>query len=184
MSGLVIVGVVATLLGVFFFSKIDSSQASDPLIGQDSVLADLEDDGDSNTVEVEIEGEVNHPGIYSMDPADTLGDLIAKAGGKTADADTDAYVSSYVIGTKDYFYIPSKEGEVCTPIESAKININDTSITAEELKASLGVTITQAEAIIEYREENGPYKSIEELLDVKGIGEKTYEKIRDLVTLK
>lgn len=184
MSGMIIAGVVITLLGVFVFSKIDSAGTTNPVVDRDEAIVDDDDDLDEDAVEVEIDGEVNHPGVYSIDPSLTLGDLIDKAGGETDDADKDAYVSSYVIGTNDYFYIPSKEGEVCTPIESAKVNINDTSLSAEELKEKLGLTITQAENLIEYRDDNGPFSCIEEVLEVDGIGEKTYEKIRGLITLK
>lgn len=182
MIKIIVVGVILTLVGIFAFSKIDSSTSgNDP-----ANVVEVEDDDtdDKDGVEVEIAGEVNHPGIYTLDPTETLGDLISMAGGVTSDADKDAYVPSYVIGDRDYFYIPSIAGEVCVPVEDQKVNINDTSLTAEKLKEELGITITQAQAILDYRAEHGSFSCIEELLDVKGIGEKTYEKIRGLVTLK
>lgn len=178
----IIVGVILTLVGIFAFSKISVSSTGTSAGTSESAVDSSS--GNGGTQEVEIAGEINHPGIYSMYPTDTLGALIAKAGGVTDDADSSAYVSTYVIGSRDYFYIPSSAGEVCEPVESAKVNINDTSLTAEEIKAGLGVTITQAQGIIDYRKENGAFSCIEELLDVKGIGQKTYEKIRGLVTLR
>ena len=179
----IIIGAIITLVGIFAFSRIDSS--TDPSVSpDDTVLVPDDPIASDGSEEVEIEGEVNHPGVYYVDPTQTLGDLIEMAGGTTEDADEDAYVSSYVIGERDYFYIPSTQGEVCEPIESAKVNINDTTLTAEELKAALGITISQAQGILDYRQEHGSFSCIEELLDVKGIGDKTYEKIRGLVTLR
>ena len=180
----IIIGAIITLVGIFAFSRIDSSNTDPNVSADDPILVDDDPIASDGTQEVEIDGEVNHPGVYYVDPTQTLGDLIDMAGGTTEDADEDAFVSSYVIGERDYFYIPSTQGEICEPIESAKVNINDTTLTAEEFKEALDITISQAQGILDYRQENGSFSCIEELLEVKGIGEKTYEKIRGLVTLR
>lgn len=182
MVGSVVIGVIITIVGILALSRLSSDS---PVVDPSTETSYV--DGSSVTEssqEVEIEGEINHPGIYSVEPTDTLGDLISMAGGVTSDADTDSYVSSYVIGDRDYFFIPSTQGEVCEPVESAKININDTSLTAKDIKDKLSITIAQAQAIIDYRKANGAFSCIEQLLEVKGIGQKTYEKIRGLVTLR
>lgn len=66
--------------------------------------------------------------------------------------------------------------------DSKKINLN--SATVEELVTINGISQTLAERIVAYRNENGEFKTLEELMNVTGIGTKTYEKIRDSLTLK
>ena len=64
-----------------------------------------------------------------------------------------------------------------SPTTETKININTAS--AEELTTLPGIGPSYAQRIIEHREKNGPFKKVEDLLNVRGIGEKTFEKIRD-----
>jgi competence protein ComEA len=62
-----------------------------------------------------------------------------------------------------------------------RVNLN--TATAEDLTSLPGIGPSYAKRIVEYREKNGPFKRVEDLLNVQGIGEKTLEKIRDRVTL-
>ncbi|HUD72008.1 MAG TPA: helix-hairpin-helix domain-containing protein [Dongiaceae bacterium] len=66
-------------------------------------------------------------------------------------------------------------------VTEVKININTAS--AEELTALPGIGPSYAQRIVEHREKNGPFKKVEDLLNVRGIGEKTFEKIRDRLTV-
>ncbi|MFN4268814.1 MAG: ComEA family DNA-binding protein [Fervidobacterium pennivorans] len=66
-------------------------------------------------------------------------------------------------------------------LQNEKININ--TATLEELQKLPGIGPAKAQAIIDYRTLNGPFKNIEEIKNVKGIGEKTFEKLRDLITV-
>jgi len=66
-------------------------------------------------------------------------------------------------------------------LSNEKININTASL--EELEKLPGIGPSKAQAIIDYRTNNGPFKSIEEIKNVKGIGEKTFEKLKDLITV-
>jgi len=116
--------------------------------------------------EVYIGGAVANPGIYPVKEGDTLQDILLDAG-----IEPDAELSDIKI------YIPA-EGEEQPP---QKIDINR----AEPwlLQALPGIGETRAQAIVDYREENGPFKRIEDLLQVKGIGEGTFEKIKDYITV-
>jgi len=113
-----------------------------------------------------IGGAVANPGIYSLREDDTLQTLLAHAG-----VEPDADLSHIKI------YIP-REGEANLP---QKIDINR----AEPwlLEALPGIGEARAQDIVDYRIENGPFKRIEDLLQVKGIGEGTFEKMKDYITV-
>ncbi|MBN2186723.1 MAG: ComEA family DNA-binding protein [Dehalococcoidia bacterium] len=116
--------------------------------------------------EVYIGGAVANPGIYPVREGDTLQDILLDAG-----IEAGADLSDIKI------YIPA-EGEGQPP---QKVDINR----AEPwlLQALPDIGKTRAKAIEDYREENGPFKRIEDLLQVEGIGEGTFEKIRDYITV-
>ena len=138
----------------------------------------------NEVVNVEIDGAVVNPGIYTLSIEATLEDLINEAGGLLSSADETCFNLELEIKNYDLFYIPYEAGfqEECVPITQTKININ--SATKEELFSINGISETLADKIIEYREVNGQFKSIEEIMLVSGIGIKTYEKIRDFITIK
>jgi competence protein ComEA len=117
--------------------------------------------------QIYIGGEVNNPGIYPFYASDSLEDILHAAGGVTDNAD----LSHIVLN------VPG-EGSVA---EVQKININTAG--AWLLAALPGIGEARAGAIIAYRTENGPFRDINELLNVPGIGEATLENIRDLVTV-
>ena len=116
--------------------------------------------------EVYIGGAVANPGIYPVREGDTLQDILLDAG-----IEPDADLSHIEI------CIPA-EGEEQSP---QKIDINR----AEPwlLQALPGIGETRAQTIVDYRSENGPFKRIEDLLQVEGIGEGTFEKIKDYIAV-
>jgi competence protein ComEA len=116
--------------------------------------------------EVYIGGAVINPGIYSLMEGETLQALLSDVG-LEPDADLDHIA----------IYIP-EEGEGQSP---QKVDINR----AESwlLEALPGVGKTRAEDIVDYRNENGEFKQIEDLLQVKGIGEKTFDGIKGNITV-
>ncbi|HZM69905.1 MAG TPA: helix-hairpin-helix domain-containing protein [Candidatus Cryosericum sp.] len=65
--------------------------------------------------------------------------------------------------------------------QAEKVNIN--AATVDELVTLPGIGPSYAQRIVEYREKNGPFKKVEDLLNVRGIGEKTFERIRDRITI-
>jgi len=116
--------------------------------------------------ELYIGGAVANPGIYSLKEGDTLQTLLSDAG-----LETDADLSHIEL------YIPH-EGEEQSP---QKIDINR----AEPwlLEALPGIGEVLAQRILEYRSENGPFRIIEDLLKVSGIGPATFENIKDFITV-
>ena len=89
----------------------------------------------------------------------------------------------YITETKQENINDNSEDEIIgdTPVNNSLISLNNAS--KEELMTLSGIGKTKANSIIEYREENNGFKTIEELKNVKGIGESTFEKIKDNITL-
>ena len=117
--------------------------------------------------EVYIGGAVNSPGHYPVEAGDSIQDIIQAAGGTTSNAD----LSSLKI------YIPRLEEE----IQPQKIDPNRAE--AWLLEALPGIGEIRAQAIIDYRQQNGPFRNINELTKVEGIGISTYEQIKHLITV-
>ena len=117
--------------------------------------------------EVYIGGAVANPGFYSLREGDTIEALIQSAG-IAPDADT-GKIKLYVSNTSE---IPQPQ----------RININRAE--AWLLDALPGIGPDRAQAIIDYRNQNGPFLRIEGLLNVGGIGDTTLDTIRDLIALE
>lgn len=178
----ILIGLAVTVVGLVAFTVIKNMQVQ-PVTstvlenGNDSTFI-LEDD----EVKVTIEGEVNHPGDYSLLPNETLGTLINMAGGVTSLADPKAYNEDVLISTHTSFYIPpiAEIPEICIEETIEKVNIN---VAEEDELKEVGFNSSQAPNLIAYREENGLFEAIEEILEVKGIGEATFEKVKDKICL-
>lgn len=138
----------------------------------------------SDTLSVSISGEVKRAGTYVLENNTTLDQLISVAGGITTNADDCAYDTSYLLEDKASFYIAPKydHSDVCSMEPIVKANINEDN--EEELQTVNGIGSTIAKAIVNYRNTNGSYKRIEDLKKVSGIGNATFEKIKDYIRLR
>ncbi len=123
---------------------------------------------------VTLYGEINNPGIYEFNEGEVLGDVITRAGGLTPNADSSLINLSRALSASDEIYIKSFNE---ASSDSSLLNINTAS--QSELEELPGIGPATAQAIIDAR----PYANIEDLLDVKGIGEKKFSDIKDLITL-
>lgn len=123
----------------------------------------------SEELSIYIEGAVDRPGWYTAGREDSLEKVLRSAGIKP-EADTSKI--------KVYVSPPQKAPEVKTQ----KININTAS--SAHLQSLPRIGPVMAERIIQYREQNGPFKNVEELTRVRGIGKVTMDKIRGLITVE
>ncbi len=160
---------------------------------------------------VDIKGEVTTPGVYELIKGSRVIDVINEAQGLTSNANT-RYINlskiledgdAIVIYSNDEIENASKEEKievttpcVCEDVNSAcienntnketsqtngKININ--TATQEELTSLSGIGEAKAKSIIKYREENGNFKSIEDIMKVSGISENLFAKIKENITV-
>lgn len=142
--------------------------------------------GSSGRVVVHAAGALVTPGVYRLASGARIADLLDAAGGPLADADVDALNLAQLLADGERVYLPRK-GELVVPggaaMGSAKppgpLNLN--AATAEELDALPGVGPATASAIIEHRTRAGRFRSVDDLLDVPGIGEAKLERLRALV---
>lgn len=134
-------------------------------------------------ITVHIKGAVKSSGVVTLMKGLRVADALKMVGGTLEDADLDAVNLAAVLKDGQAVYIPHK-GEKANnnEVTSGKININNAN--KEELIQLPGIGETIAEEIIKYRNENGYFASIEEITDVKRIGNKTFEKLKDLITIQ
>jgi competence protein ComEA len=138
-------------------------------------------------IAVYVTGAVQNPGVYYLPGESRVQDALEAAGGPTADADLDRVNLAQRVHDEDQVYFP-EVGEEGVPASSTGgsteglIDINTAS--AGELEELPGIGPTLAESIIDYRESHGPFGSIEEIMDVRGIGQGVFDDIRDLITVR
>lgn len=145
----------------------------------------------NNIIVVEIKGEVMNPDVYTLNEGSIVKDLIEMAGGLTRDADISNINRAKEIKNHELIIIRNindvdieeevNYSEINEESDDGKISINDSDIS--KLKEIPGIGEVKANAIITYREKNNGFKSIDELKNVEGIGEKTFEKIKDNIKL-
>jgi competence protein ComEA len=142
---------------------------------------------------VDVRGAVNQPGVYTLPSGSRVQDALAHAGNVTSDADTRSLNLARRLNDGEQLYVP-RQGEA-TPVPPTmpargvptatrvvgKININTASVT--ELDTLPGIGPALAQRIIDYRTQNGDFKTIEDLKKVRGIGEALFDQIKDLITV-
>ena len=133
-------------------------------------------------VKVFVNGAVREPGVYEVARGDRLEQVVALAGGLTADADQTRLNLSLAVADQDHFYIPKVGDTPPTPSPgSTLIDINHASTL--ELQTLPGIAEKKAADIVAYREANGPFARVEDLLKVDGIGSKTLENLREFIAV-
>ena len=174
----IIIGVViAAAVVIIGFMLIDPNVATNKTNEVQEIVNSQS--GESYT----IEGEVNKPGTYLLSDSITMADLIQAGGGTTSNADPLAYFEDVQIKSGNSYYIASKfdNTDICNSSEIKKVNINADD--ADTLTSINGITASIASSIVSYRSSNGTFKTLEQLKEVYGIGNATYHKIRNFVTL-
>ncbi|MCV9884923.1 helix-hairpin-helix domain-containing protein [Metabacillus halosaccharovorans] len=150
------------------------------------------DNGEERTsIVIDVKGAVLKPGVYEVPVDSRVYEAIQEAGGLSENADELAVNLASPLQDGIVVYIPIKGETKENPFISQnvaedpsqkKVNIN--LATSEELQTLTGIGPSKAESIISYREEQGPFTKIEDLLEVTGIGDKSFEKLREEIAVK
>ncbi len=139
---------------------------------------------------VYITGAVPRPGVYALPQGARVQDAISAAGGFLAEAEKSQINLARLLddGEKlDIAYIEGASPVIPTPGEeiiASTTELIDINIASQaELESLPGIGPTTAQKIIDYREQNGPFLTTEDIINVSGIGPGTYERIKDLITV-
>ncbi|MHD0397566.1 helix-hairpin-helix domain-containing protein [Staphylococcus simulans] len=143
----------------------------------------------TKVVVVDVKGAVEHPDIYEMKDTQRIKDVLNKAK-LTSKADLTTINLSEKLTDQKMIFIPEKGQDAATnssinhtstqgnnKSSQSKVNLNNAK--ENELTTVNGLGPSKAKAIIEYRESKGPFTSVDQLKNVKGIGEKSFEKLKE-----
>lgn len=195
------IGLISTIGSIIYASNIHCPKC-------DVCKLDKESTYETNYYKVDVKGAVKSPHVYSLEEGATVEDAINMAGGLNSDGVTKNINLSkrikdemviYVFNEKEIEEKETKNEIVCEipKCECEQIVIDDTSSNTnikptgkisintaakEELMTLNGIGESKAQEIINYRNANGNFNSIEEIKNVNGIGEAAYEKIKDYIT--
>jgi competence protein ComEA len=137
---------------------------------------------------VDVAGAVRQPGVYEFGEGDRVIDAIERAGGPKPKADLSLLNLAAALTDGTQILVPTRGPPGAAPAPGGTagsaaglLNINSASET--ELETLSGIGEVLAATIVEYRDQNGPFTSVDDLLDVSGIGPATLDEIRDQVTV-
>lgn len=137
---------------------------------------------------VDVAGAVRQPGVYEFAEGQRVIDAIEQAGGPLAKADLSLLNLAAPLTDGTQILVPKAGAPGAAPApggvpDAAGDLLNINSASATELETLSGIGEVLAATIVEYREQNGPFASVDDLMDVSGIGPATLDEIRDQVTV-
>ena len=199
---LVILLIIALITYYYFYTKNNTEEINNENL---EISNNETQETEEEKIVVHITGAVNKEGIVELQTGARIADAIEKAGGAKENADIKNINLATILEDGMKVHIPTVEetqankeninvennasSQIDTGTKEAtsntktqgKININ--TATQGELDTLPGIGPSTAVKIIEYRKENGKFKSIEEIKEVSGIGDAKYEKIKELIII-
>ena len=194
------VGVVAALIGGLVLLFADSRSPKGVVIATpERPLADERTPDATATpaaLAVYVSGAVGAPGVYELPSDARADDALAAAGGASPDADLERVNLAKRVSDGEHIRVPKRgdpaaptsplpptyaqtTGDDAPPLPDGKIDVN--SADADTLETLPGIGPARARAIIEHRQANGPFAVVDDLTEVRGIGEGILDSIRDLI---
>ena len=208
----IIVAVIVIVIGIYGFFTMQNEETminlnemlisgNEEQINQE--VNEIQSKDEIANIVVHITGEVKKTGVLTLPEGARIADAIESAGGATKEADLDSINLAYILEDGQKIYIPNQkdkennEQKQYITIESGdninvennstekganeKVNINIAN--QSELETLPGIGPSLASRIIEYREQNGKFNSVEELKNIKGIGDAKFEDLKDFATV-
>lgn len=189
------IAVIAVITGMFVFSSADQADESISFDVEATEETLVEEPGTEETavltIFVEVKGAVDAPGVYEL-PSDARVKNVLDIAGLNSNADLLTVNQSAKLTDEMVIYVPY-EGEIDVPAVTgmpdedssadggALVNINTAGIS--ELTTLNGIGEKKAQAVITYREEQGLFATLEELKNIPGIGDKTFENLKPYITI-
>lgn len=176
--------------GLTDFPQLEQTSSSSESVEETSTEASE----DPSQLVVDVKGAVAKPGLYTLEEGSRVNDAVDAAGGLTSQADPKSINLAQKLSDEAVVYVASKDENVSvvasTTASSAmsqegnesKVNLN--TATEADLQTISGIGAKRAADIVAYREANGGFKSVDDLNNVSGIGDKTMESIRPYVTVE
>jgi competence protein ComEA len=184
--GLAVAALIASIAAVYALYQAIDERSAPPIV--------IEDAAATLPVVVEMRGEIAAPGVYELSPGARLQDAIVAAGGLTEEADLSTVNLARRLRDGELIMILALPIPGSTPMvpladagqaaqsDESRVRININTATAQELEALPGVGEVIATRIVAYREQNGPFRSADDLIHVEGISDRAIDNIRELVT--
>lgn len=194
---IVIAVIVAIFAVLYYFLNNQKSSSYENILTSEVIINNVsseEKSEETGKIKVYVTGEVNSPGVIELEEGARIEDAIQKAGGIKPEANLKEINLASEIEDGEKIYVPnlveqveettlSSESEANTSSKSeGKVNINKASVS--ELTSIPGVGASTAQKIMTYREENGKFKTIEDIKNVSGIGDSKYNSMKDFISVK
>lgn len=187
---------IILVLGIFYASFKDKLVDEEYTFEDDVVETKEEKVVEEVKIIIHVAGEVNNPGIISLKQGSRIIDAIESAGGLTENAEISNVNLAYELEDAQKIYIPSiydleeiaviqenSENILSSGVKkNSKVNINKAN--EGELQNLTGIGLSIAKRIVQYRNENGNFKNLEDIKNVSGIGDSKYENIKDEICIK
>jgi len=179
---ILLVGILLGLLGAGILDLLSAKPRGEPVI--------LHPPPTASPIWIHVTGAVHEPGVYTLPPGSIIQDALEAAGGTLPEAQLDSInLAAPILDGQQIYLASSEESSSSPPVPvssvttpSSKINVN--TVKASDLESLPGIGPSLAGKIIEFRQQNGPFMSIEDLLNVPGIGPAKLEQIQNLIVVR
>lgn len=198
---------IAAALAIYYFmpayaereknNLTEWEDSAELILQEENLETSQEKAEEKETMVIDVKGAVVKPGVYEAQSGDRVIDLIQLAGGLQENADQNQINFAMKVEDEMVLYLPVIGEEekhnnggttpnfgsfAATSSDNGKVNLN--TATESELQTLTGIGPAKAAAIIEYRDTNGPFKEIEQLKEISGIGDKTFEKLKEEISVR